>query len=137
MRTALEASNEKPIIKISPHDLLWGYKDKLFQLGKMVDAIPYEQFGLMVSKANVSVNEVTVHTGQYNMSRLGAIVRYNGDSNVTHWGSDECNQIEGSDGTQFPPPLVHPGARLTVYNRDLCRRLPFDFKSEGEVRTVQ
>jgi len=131
---ALETSTSNPFVNLSVHSLLWGYNDYMFDLGKLFDSVPFEQFGLMVPKVNVSVDELTIHTGAHNISKLGAIVRFNGKSKMDHWGSEECNQIEGSDGSQFPPLLVYPGSRLTIYNHDLCRRIPFDYVSEGEVR---
>lgn len=78
-------------------------------------------------KVGVSDHVITVHTGAGDMSRLGQIVNFNGVNDQGVWRSDECNRIEGSDGSQFPPPHVSPSARLFVYNRDMCRRLPLVF----------
>lgn len=91
-------------------------------------------FSFTLQKVGVSEHVITMHTGADDMSRLGQITNFNGADDQGVWGSAECNRIEGSDGSQFPPPHVSPQARLYVYNRDMCRRLPLVFKDYTEAQ---
>nr|WBU77219.1 sensory neuron membrane protein [Odontothrips loti] len=137
MNTLLHTLGSKPILHISVRDLLFGYEDSLFGLARVAGVngdIPYQKFGLMVPKVGVSEHEITMHTGADDMNRLGQIVNFNGAVKQGVWKSDECDAIEGSDGSQFPPPKVATDARLYVYNRDMCRRMPLEFKEVTEAQ---
>lgn len=134
VNTGLRMLDSKPLLHIPARDLLFGYEDRLFSMAKFTNNIPFQKFGLMVTKVGVSENVITVHTGADDMNRLGQIVNFNGADRQGVWGSDECNRIEGSDGSQFPPPKVSRTARLFVYNRDMCRRLPLVFDKVTEAQ---
>ncbi|KAE8751424.1 hypothetical protein FOCC_FOCC001999 [Frankliniella occidentalis] len=137
MNMMLHSFDSKPILHINVRDLLFGYEDRIFNVAKLTainGQIPFQKFGLMVPKVGVSEHEITMHTGAGDMSRLGQIVNFNGYDNQGVWRSDECNAIQGSDGSQFPPPSVSPEARLWVYNRDMCRRLPLVFNEYTEAQ---
>ncbi|XP_034235542.1 lysosome membrane protein 2-like isoform X2 [Thrips palmi] len=134
INTMLRLMDSKPLLHIPTRDLLFGYEDSLFNMAKFTKTIPYTKFGLMVPKVGVSDHVITMHTGADDMNRLGQIVNFNGETSQGAWRTDECNRIEGSDGSQFPPPQVSPTARLFVYNRDMCRRLPLVFDRYTEAQ---
>lgn len=137
MNTLLRTLGSKPMLHITVRDLLFGYEDSLFGLARVAGVngdIPFHKFGLLVPKVGVSQHEVTVHTGADDISRLGQIVNFNGATSQGVWRTDECDAIEGSDGSQFPPPKVSQDARLYVYNRDMCRRMPLVFEKFTEAQ---
>ena len=57
------------------------------------------------------------------MADYAAIDKWNGISKMTHWKTDECNRIVGTDGTAFPPDLT-TNTTLHLFNPELCRSLP-------------
>jgi scavenger receptor class B, member 1 len=57
---------------------------------------------------------------------LGIVAEYNEKKKLTTWKTDECNRVDGSEGSMFPPPQVAAGQRLFVFMPQLCRRVPFD-----------
>lgn len=57
---------------------------------------------------------------------VGKVVAIDGETERTIW-RDQCNKIEGTDGTIFPPFLTEKD-RLESYATDLCRYVNFTFK---------
>lgn len=49
------------------------------------------------------------------------------------WSTNDCNRIDGTDGSQFPPHLMDKKKPLEVYIQSLCRKLPLVFDSEVNV----
>lgn len=66
---------------------------------------------------------MTVFTGSGDITRFGLVDNVNGINKLTHWKTDACNSIMGSDGSVFPP-HIDRNRTLNVYDKDLCRLLP-------------
>lgn len=123
----------KPFVEVSVGQLLWGYEDPLLKLAKDVvpkeQKLPYEEFGLMYGKNSTSADRVTIFTGVNDITQFGIIERYNGRTHLPHWRTEECNRLNGSDGSIFPPHITK-NTTLYVYEKDLCRMLPLHFDKE-------
>lgn len=78
-------------------------------------------------------DRVTVFSGVEDITKFGIIDKYNGRSYLPHWLSDECNRLNGTDGSIFPPHITK-NTTLYVYEKDLCRLLPLEFETEVETR---
>ena len=63
------------------------------------------------------------------VTQYGLIDKLNGKSKLQFWGSDECNVLNGTDGSIFPPHIDHNRV-LHVYDKDLCRLLPLVYEKE-------
>lgn len=135
MASIMDILKIKPFVEVSVGQLLWGYEDPLLKLAKDVvskdQKLPYEEFGLLYGKNGTSKDVVTIFTGKGDITRYGLINRYNGNSHMKHWTNDQCNSLEGSDGSLFPPGITQ-NTTLYVYEKDLCRRLPLVFQEEIE-----
>lgn len=133
MASIMEALKIKPFVEVSIGQLLWGYEDPLLQLAKDVVSkdtkLPYDAFGLMYNKNGTSNDVVTIFTGAADITKFGLIDNVNGKTQLPHWTNDECNSIQGSDGSIFPPHITH-NTTLYIYDKDLCRRLPLRFQKE-------
>lgn len=46
------------------------------------------------------------------------------------WTDDECNRIDGSDGSMFPPHLAETRSQLSVFLQVLCRKVPLIYEKE-------
>lgn len=137
MASIMDILKIKPFVEVSVGQLLWGYEDPLLKLAKDVvpkeQKLPYEEFGLMYGKNSTSMDRVTVFTGVEDITKYGIIERYNGRTHLPHWRTEECNRLNGSDGSIFPPHITK-NTTLYVYEKDLCRTLPLHFDSEVETR---
>nr|CAD7262071.1 unnamed protein product [Timema shepardi] len=126
-----------PFRDLRVKDFLWGYDDPVYETAKTLAAflnpLPYEKFGILVARNGLSEDRITMHTGVDDMSKLGIISRFNGIQELSHWGTAECNRIDGTDGTLYPVNQVSPNNTLHVFNHDLCRRFPLIF--EKNVKT--
>ncbi|XP_052121201.1 scavenger receptor class B member 1 isoform X3 [Frankliniella occidentalis] len=93
---------------------------------------PFRQpgnFGLTRPKNGTAKEVVTIFTGATDITRYGLIDRFDGKSALPHWKTDECNRINGSDGSIFPPHITK-NTTLYVYDKDMCRLLPLRFLRE-------
>uniref|UniRef100_A0A2M4BKE1 Scavenger receptor class B member 1 n=1 Tax=Anopheles marajoara TaxID=58244 RepID=A0A2M4BKE1_9DIPT len=137
MASIMDILKIKPFVEVSVGQLLWGYEDPLLKLAKDVvpkeQKLPYEEFGLMYGKNSTSKDTVTVWTGVDDITQYGIIDKYNGRSHQTHWLSEQCNRLNGTDGSIFPPRITQ-NSTLHVYEKDLCRLLPLSFEKEVTVR---
>lgn len=78
-------------------------------------------------------DRVTIWSGVDDITQYGIIDKYNGRSHQTHWSTEQCNRLNGTDGSIFPP-HISKNATLHVYEKDLCRLLPLSFEKEVTVR---
>ncbi|XP_060660267.1 uncharacterized protein LOC132794059 [Drosophila nasuta] len=133
MASIMDILKIKPFVQVSVGQLLWGYEDPLLKLAKDVvpkeQKLPYEEFGLLYGKNGTSSDRVTVFTGTDDIKHYGIIDRFNGRTHLPHWTSDECNRLDGTDGSIFPP-HIEKSRILEVYDKDLCRLLPLVFDKE-------
>lgn len=79
-------------------------------------------------------NRITMYTGKQNLQKLGVMSRFNGEERLHHWKGDECNRIDGTDGSMFPPNLVKRNSTIYVFNGDVCRRIPLEYMEDITVR---
>ncbi|XP_074026812.1 epithelial membrane protein isoform X2 [Leptinotarsa decemlineata] len=133
MASIMDILKIKPFVEVSVGQLLWGYEDPLLKLAKDVvpkeQKLPYEEFGLMYKKNGTSEDTLTIFTGSEDISKYGLIDKFNGKDNLTHYSSDECNSVMGSDGSIFPPHMT-VNTTIHLFDKDLCRRLPLVFDKE-------
>ena len=82
---------------------------------------------LVCAQKNGTAKEVTtVFTGASDITKYGLINRFNGQGALPHWKTEECNRINGSDGSIFPPHITRNDT-LYVYDKDMCRLLPLRY----------
>lgn len=133
MASIMDILKIKPFVEVSVGQLLWGYEDPLLKLAKDVvpkeQKLPYDEFGLFYGKNSTSADRVTMFTGVDDITQYGIIDKYNGRSHMTNWLREDCNRLNGSDGSIFPP-HIQKDTTLHVYDKDLCRLLPLSFEKE-------
>lgn len=50
----------------------------------------------MGGRKGVSTDNLTIYTGEDLLENFGKVYAMNGETNVTMWDTDECNQIRGT-----------------------------------------
>ncbi|EEB15399.1 scavenger receptor class B member, putative [Pediculus humanus corporis] len=130
----LNAIGAEPFISLNASDFLWGYEDKFSMLARGFLSfrydLPFKKFGILSSKNGTQKDVVTIYTGEKDPSKTGIVVNYDGKTSLNYWNSVECNRIDGTDGTIYPPSLVHPNSTLYIYTKDLCRKMPLTYFNE-------
>ncbi|XP_037070261.1 uncharacterized protein LOC119091556 [Pollicipes pollicipes] len=139
----LEVLEETPIITRSVHQLVYGYRDPLLKLAKDIQppgqSLPYESFGYFVGKNNSVEKTMLINTGQSDWRRIGMIERYDGSRTLPFWNTRQCNMVNGSDGTVYPPG-GDENTTVYLFARDICRSMPLLFEKHvmhSGVRTLR
>ncbi|CAG0900471.1 unnamed protein product [Darwinula stevensoni] len=75
-----------------------------------------------------------VGTGKEDSSDFGRIHLWQGEPShyKKPWGSDECNAINGTDGTVFPP-LINKETLLYTFIPELCRSVHLKYEKEVDL----
>lgn len=128
----------KPFLQLKVEDYFWGYEDNIYSLAQGLASTVHKdarlsKFGIITGRRGVSTDRITIHSGVGNLDELGIITRYNGQKALDVWKTDECNRLDGSDGSQFPPTTLSRKSKLYVFHKDLCRRFPLVYKEDIDV----
>lgn len=138
MSLFLEGFKVKPFLNLKIDDYFWGYEDSIYTLAQGLASTVHKdarlsKFGIISSRRGISSDRITIHSGVGNLNELGIITRYNGQKTLDVWKTDECNRLDGSDGSQFPPTTLNRNSKLFVFHKDLCRRFPLVYKEDIEI----
>ncbi|CAH0717471.1 unnamed protein product, partial [Brenthis ino] len=74
-----------------------------------------------------------VNMGVQDINKLGNIVAYKGERIMKQWGDDYCGQINGTDGSIFPPFEGNPPKRLYTFEPETCRSVFATLKEKREI----
>ena len=110
-------------------EYMFGYSDSFT---KVVTSGNPEKVGLMTSRRGVAIDNLTIHTGENSLENLGKIHAMNGQIALNIW-KDECNEIVGTDGSQFPPHLMDREQELKIFIKSFCRTLTLKYDREVTV----
>lgn len=131
----LSSLRSKLFLELPVGEFLWGYEDELFRMIKPYTSfkvnVPNDKFGLLAFRNGVNEDRITMRTGVDDLENIGLIERVNGARNRNVWGDEECDKVYGTDGSMFPPRWIEQpsNATLYVYAKDVCRRIPFRYRS--------
>lgn len=87
-------------------------------------------------KNNTNDGRYRISRGLSNNRNLGEIEDWNGETELSVWAGAECNMINGTDSTIFPP-FWTPNDKLYIFVTDVCRSLYAEFESEIEWKGVK
>ncbi|CAG9577041.1 unnamed protein product [Danaus chrysippus] len=129
----------KPFVHVTAEQLVFGYDDPLVTLAHYFypkGKRPNTQMGLLLAR-NGTLEEVsTIHTGE-DMGNFGYLDRINGMDHLPHWSDKPCNDIRASEGSFFPPRLSTKEDTVYIYDKDLCRILPFTYRKDVYIDGIQ
>ncbi|KAJ0183011.1 hypothetical protein K1T71_000987 [Dendrolimus kikuchii] len=122
----------KPFVQVTAEELVFGYNDPLVTLAHYFypkGKRPNSQMGLLLAR-NGTLDEVsTIYAGQ-TMDRFGYLDKINGLDHLPHWKERPCNNIRASEGSFFPPRAVTNEDIVQIYDKDLCRILPLQYRKD-------
>lgn len=122
----------KPFVQVTAEELVFGYNDPLVTLAHYFypkGKRPNSQMGLLLAR-NGTLDEVsTIYAGQ-TMNRFGYLDKVNGMDHLPHWSERPCNDIRASEGSFFPPRSVTNEDVVQIYDKDLCRIVPMQYRKD-------
>ncbi|XP_073847782.1 lysosome membrane protein 2 isoform X2 [Musca autumnalis] len=110
-------------------DFLWGYKDPILTV-KSNFGRGDKYFGLLKNRKGTSVDSLQINTGEDDIKKFSTITQFNGKPALDFWTDDECNRIDGSDPSMYPPHVVETREPLSVFLQVFCRKVPLIFEKE-------
>lgn len=66
------------------------------------------------------------------MDHFGYLSKLNGLDYIPAWEGTACANINGSEGSFFPPREITKSNRVNVYDKDLCRVIPLVYQRSLE-----
>lgn len=115
-----------PFITRKAGDLLYhGYDESVLQQLSLFTGDPVHatgKFGFFYPKNHSDDGVYRVYTGAEGLEYLQVIDEFKSEPTLSYWGTDSCNMINGTEGSQFPQP-ISPQRKLMMYSSDLCRSL--------------
>lgn len=79
---------------------------------------------------NGTLTEVsTINTGQNGMEKFGYLDHLNGLDHLPFWTTPPCTNISASEGSFFPPREFTESDKRYIYDKDLCRIIPLEYRS--------
>jgi CD36 family len=130
LKTILGMTKPKEFQDKTVKEFMFGYTDSF--IGSLPDMTP-ARAGLLSGRKGVAADNLTVFTGLDTIDNLGKIFAMNGQTKLDIWNSDECNEIVGTDGSQFPPYLMDKEQELQIFIKSFCRTLTLKYDREVTV----
>lgn len=131
----LSGMKMKPFVPVTAQELVFGYDDPLVSIAHRFfpkTRRPMSQMGLLLGR-NGTLSEVsTINTGHTDMKEFGLITRLNGLDHLPYWPKPPCNSISASEGSFFPPRDETGSDIVHVWDKDLCRVLPLQYRGPVE-----
>ncbi|XP_055385355.1 lysosome membrane protein 2 [Condylostylus longicornis] len=131
--TAIRSASRSPFHAKSAAEILWGYADEIIKLKNMFGSSSRNTFGMLMTRNGTSPDTFQIKTGEDGLQNLAVIQQFNGLTKLNYWRTNECNRIDGTDGSQFPPHLMENKERLHVFLPAFCRKIPLEFDEEIDI----
>ncbi|KAL3880575.1 hypothetical protein ACJMK2_032806 [Sinanodonta woodiana] len=137
----LDWANESLIMDVSVKGILWGYEEPMIKKIKdLARTFGFalnisDQFGLFSGQNHTDDGRYTIFTGIVDEPRFGVIDRWNGLRNLSYWTTDQCNMINGTDGTIFPP-FIDKSDVLYIFSTDICRSIYVTYDRDVTLKDI-
>uniref|UniRef100_A0A1Y1KK00 Scavenger receptor class B member 1 n=2 Tax=Photinus pyralis TaxID=7054 RepID=A0A1Y1KK00_PHOPY len=127
----------KPFINVPIDKFIWGYDDVFYSVVKDVLSfyrkLPLEKFGILGTRKGTSEDVFSVHSGVNNINKVKQIDTFNGNNYLPYWGSEQCNEVKGSDGSAFAPMDVRRRGPISVFNKEMARTIKLIYDQDVKI----
>lgn len=102
--------------------MLWGYEDPILKYLSLIPSLKLNAtFALQQNDSSIDwLNYSRVKTGKDNINDVLEYIEWDGNMNLTYWGDEYANMINGTDASQFAPD-VQDSTILQVYVDSIFR----------------
>lgn len=76
-----------------------------------------------------------IFTGGDDINKVAIIDKWNGNENLNFWDDKYCNQINGTDGSSFPP-FVDKDKPLFFFSADICRSVSAGYQQSMDLKGI-
>ncbi|XP_039251289.2 platelet glycoprotein 4-like [Styela clava] len=127
-------------------ELLFGFHDELLSLiVNTIELLPIEglpegdlpeTFGLFSTMNNsAGWYNYTIYTGKESYLLMNKLIAYNDIRELDFWFGEECNMINGTDGTTMPA-FMNKDETMYIFVDDICRSMYAEFYEEVNIKGV-
>ncbi|VDM30275.1 unnamed protein product [Hydatigera taeniaeformis] len=114
----------KPLLlNLTAEEIMWGHEYGNLVAGRVLGMVEDAKIGLFNRLNNTIYGPYKTDTGNINISRLGALVAFEGKTQLDKWGSDYANMLNGTADI-ITPPSVKMGDRRYMFSTEICRSVP-------------
>ncbi|XP_030749243.1 scavenger receptor class B member 1-like [Sitophilus oryzae] len=131
----LAMGSSKPFVSVTADELVFGYDDSLVSLAHKFypkRKKPSNKMGLLISRNGTLAEVHNMYTGETGMQEFGLLANLNGKETLPYWDEAPCNDLTASEGSFFPPRYFTKRDVVYLYDKDLCRTFPFQYRESGE-----
>ncbi|KAI4500901.1 hypothetical protein M0802_004112 [Mischocyttarus mexicanus] len=129
----------KPFIKVTVGDYLWGYDDSLYNILKTFGLLQNsaEKFAIQTKTNEIWKDRLMISTGSDDLNNIGIVLGVNGKNYLNIWGDEECDKVDGTDGSIFPRNWIkNQSIPLRLYIKELCKSMLFNFHEYSQVQGI-
>ncbi|XP_072310337.1 scavenger receptor class B member 1 isoform X1 [Eucyclogobius newberryi] len=136
--TTFKTFKEGPFLTKPVEELMWGYDSKLVEfLNKYLPGMlpSTGKFGLFAEFNNSNTGLFTIHTGHDDIKNVHKVDSWNGLTQLSNWGTPQCNMINGTAGQMWPP-FMTKETTLPFYSPDACRSMELVYQRPGHMNGI-
>lgn len=144
---AIQSIREQLFVRKQVREILFdGYEVELLKMvsrvGSLIGMQPpmSQKFALLKGRNDTWRPEQdgvwAINTGAKDRSRFGRVTSWNSYKQLPFWAAPNCNLINGSDGTLFPPPIKKTEP-LYIFNQELCRTVNLVYDRPSDIRSIK
>ncbi|XP_066149330.1 lysosome membrane protein 2 isoform X1 [Euwallacea fornicatus] len=135
----LSMGSLRPFVNVTADELVFGYDDNLVALAHQFypkRKKPQPKMGLFITRNGTLPEVHTIYTGEKGMQEFGLIASLNGKNTLPYWKDPPCNAINASEGSFFPPRYYTKKDVIYLYDKDICRTFPMQFRESGQKHDI-
>ncbi|XP_076015095.1 platelet glycoprotein 4 [Genypterus blacodes] len=122
----IKKSNSSLFQRRTVKELLWGYPDPIFKV----------TLGVFYPYNDTFDGYYDVYTGKDDISKVGIIDRWRGQSSLKFWNDTYCDMINGTDASSFPP-FLDKKKPLYFFSSDICRSVSASFAESKDLKGIE
>ncbi|XP_074553949.1 platelet glycoprotein 4 [Halichoeres trimaculatus] len=122
----IKSSNSSLFQRRTVKELLWGYTDPMLK----------SSIGLFAPYNDTFDGLYNVFTGKDDITKVGKIDRWRGETKLSFWDDVYCNMINGTDGSSFAP-FVDKNKPLYFFSSDICRSVSAGFEQSLDLKGIE
>lgn len=140
LNSIIQLYKAKPFVTRTAGQMMFeGYFDPLIEfLSKQEkrQILPNNTFGFFYGQNETGDGIYVIRRGNADINKFSTIVSYNNMTEMSYWGNEYCNMLNGTDGAQYPP-FVSTKENLQMFVSEFCRSLYLGYEKEEILKGIR